>query len=281
MSIEGPVDRYRIRCKPVRDLIVDYLRERQPSLDFAGLDAISRTLAGLIRARIESLAPGIDSLRLPPVAARAWKDDLKVKKRTAVGSDGKSAEVSSPRLDAKDEHMRVRAFYLDIPQWAAEEPARRGPWAVPCPISDDEIHKAEEFKRRKARMDQRTRERFPVLPILVSTTERRRREAAGLLQAAGDPGPGALIPATGGALRRAIAPKAAGHLSWVEVACGRGPWHPHPCVVIDELTKVGCRMALKQDRGPVQRSVYQTPFRTRSSAARPAGPQCGLPPGRP
>jgi hypothetical protein len=42
LSIEELVDRYRIRCQPVRDVIVDYLRERQPSLDFAGLDAISR-----------------------------------------------------------------------------------------------------------------------------------------------------------------------------------------------------------------------------------------------
>lgn len=44
--------------------------------------------------------------------------------------------------------------------------------------------------------------KLPVLPILVSTTDRRRREAAGLLQAAGDTEPGELIPGTGGALRR-------------------------------------------------------------------------------
>ncbi|MEK8146661.1 hypothetical protein NKH18_51505 [Streptomyces sp. M10(2022)] len=101
LSIEELVDRYRIRCQPVRDVIVDYLRERQPSLDFASLDAISRTLAGLFWARVEVLAPGIDSLRLPPAVARAWKDDLKVKKRTVVGPDGKSVEVSSPRLNAR------------------------------------------------------------------------------------------------------------------------------------------------------------------------------------
>ncbi|MDX5569469.1 site-specific integrase [Streptomyces sp. ID05-04B] len=148
--------------------------------------------------------------------ARAWKDDLKVKRRNIVGPDGKSIEITSPRLNAKDELMRVRAFYLDIAQWAAEEPARWGPWAVPCPISDGEIHKAKDRKRRKARMDQRTRERLPVLPILVSATDRRRREAAGLLQAARDTEPGELIPGTDGALRRTIAPKAAGHLTWAE-----------------------------------------------------------------
>lgn len=51
---------------------------------------------------------------------------------------------------------------------------------------------------------------------LPGATDRRRREAAGLLQAAGDTEPGELIPGSGGALRRAIAPKAAGHLTWAE-----------------------------------------------------------------
>lgn len=31
-----------------------------------------------------------------------------------TGPDGKSVEVASPRLNAKDELMRVRVFYLDI-----------------------------------------------------------------------------------------------------------------------------------------------------------------------
>ncbi|MGW3654694.1 hypothetical protein ACWD6R_02780 [Streptomyces sp. NPDC005151] len=216
LSIEELVDRYRLQCQPVRDPIVDYLRERQPSLDFASLDAISRTLSGLFWARIEALVPGTESLRLPPEVARKWKEDLKVKKRTITGPDGKSFEVSSPRLNAKDELMRGRAFYLDIAQWAAEEPARWGPWSVPCPIRDDEIHKAKERKRRKARMDQRTRERLPVLPVLTSTADRRRRAAADLLQAAKNTEPGALIPGTDGALRRAFVSKAAGHLTWGE-----------------------------------------------------------------
>ena len=68
LTIEQLVDRYRIQCRPIRDLLVDYLRERQPSLDFASLDAVSRTLAGLFWARIEALAPGIDH---PAAASRS------------------------------------------------------------------------------------------------------------------------------------------------------------------------------------------------------------------
>jgi Phage integrase family len=198
------VDRYRLRCAPVRDLIVDYLRERRPALDFASLDAISRTLAGLFWAKIETLAPGIDTLHLPPQVARQWKEDLATKTRIITTADGKRVEVTSPRLNATDELLRVRAFYLDIAQWAVEEPARWGPWAVPCPISDAEIGRAKMRKHRKSRMDQRTRERLPVLPVLVRSANERRLAAGRRLQAAADTPPGALIPDTDGALRRAV-----------------------------------------------------------------------------
>ncbi|WP_143658712.1 hypothetical protein [Streptomyces sp. IMTB 2501] len=65
-------------------------------------------------------------------------------------------------------------------------------------------------------MDQRTRERPPLLPVLSDTVDRRRRAAAELLAAAGHTRPGDLIPDTAGTLRRAVAPKATGHLTWVE-----------------------------------------------------------------
>ncbi|GAA2651384.1 hypothetical protein GCM10010425_75630 [Streptomyces spororaveus] len=96
LSIEELVDRYPIRCRPIRDLLVDYLRERQPSLDFASLDAISRSLAGLFWTRIEALSPGIDTLLLPPVLARTWKEDLSTKRRTITGPDGATVEIASP-----------------------------------------------------------------------------------------------------------------------------------------------------------------------------------------
>jgi site-specific recombinase XerD len=224
LSIEELVDRYRLACAPVRDLIVDYLRERQPALDFASLDAISRTLAGLFWAKIETLAPGIDTIRLPPQIARQWKEDLATKTRTITTPDGRQVEITSPRLNVTDELLRVRAFYLDIAQWAVEEPARWGLSAVPCPISDNEIGRSKMRKHRKSRMDQRTRERLPVLPVLVRTANERRLAAARRLRAAADTPPGALIPDTDGALRRAVmlTSKTNGRSIWAEeVATGR------------------------------------------------------------
>ena len=123
--------------------------------------------------------------------------------------------VTRPRLNAKDELLRVRAFYLDIAQWATEEPARWAQWAVPCPVSDTEISRAKDLRRRKARMDQRTRERLPVLPVLTRTAAER-KTAARRLQAARETGPGMIIPGTGGTLRRAVTPKANGRHVWAE-----------------------------------------------------------------
>jgi hypothetical protein len=154
LTVEELVDRYRLQSKPVRDLLVDYLRERQPVLDYASLEAMASSLAGLFWARIEALSPGISTLRLPPEVARAWKEDLQTIKRSVTGPDGQKTVVTRPRINTKDELIRVRALYLDIAQWAMEEPERWAQWAVPSPVSDAEINWAKERRRRKARMDQ-------------------------------------------------------------------------------------------------------------------------------
>ncbi|MEU6191456.1 site-specific integrase [Nocardia sp. NPDC047038] len=91
-----------------------------------------------------------------------------------------------------------------------------GPWVAPCPITDAEVQKAEDLKRRRARMDQRTRERLLVLPALVRTACDRRQAAARLLAAAELTEPGAVIDGTDGALRKAVVPKAIGRLAWAE-----------------------------------------------------------------
>ena len=216
LTVEELVDRYRLQCKPVRDLLVDYLKERQPALDYASLDSISRSLAGLFWARIEVLSPGISTLQLPPDVARAWKEDLQTIKRSVTGPDGNRTAVTRPRINTKEELIRIRALYLDISQWAMEEPERWAQWAVPSPVSDAEINWAKERRRRKARMDQRTRERLPVLPVLARTAADRKNATARHLQAAKATPPGEIIEGTSGTLRRAIAPKANGRHVWAE-----------------------------------------------------------------
>ncbi|MFE0206886.1 hypothetical protein [Streptomyces sp. NPDC058985] len=62
VDVDQLVDRYHLQCKPVRDLLVDYLNERRPSLDYNSLKSLSAHLAGLFWADLERHHPGIDSL---------------------------------------------------------------------------------------------------------------------------------------------------------------------------------------------------------------------------
>jgi hypothetical protein len=55
LSVEQLVDRYPIACRPVRDLLVDYLRGRQPVLDHATLRSLARTLASLFWRDLETI----------------------------------------------------------------------------------------------------------------------------------------------------------------------------------------------------------------------------------
>jgi len=70
-------------------------------------------------------------------------------------ADGSVVNIYSPRHSATNCLSMVRAFYRDIAQWATDEPARWGPWAVPCPIRAEEIPHRKVADRRKSRMDQR------------------------------------------------------------------------------------------------------------------------------
>jgi hypothetical protein len=45
VPVEQLVDRYQVSCRPVRDLLVDYLRERQPAVDYSRLTTLATALA--------------------------------------------------------------------------------------------------------------------------------------------------------------------------------------------------------------------------------------------
>lgn len=59
------IDRYRLVCRPIRDLLVDYLRERQPVLDSTSLESLANYLGNLFWADLERHHPSLDSLALP------------------------------------------------------------------------------------------------------------------------------------------------------------------------------------------------------------------------
>jgi integrase len=191
------IDRYHLACSPVRDLLVDYLRERQPALDHSTLTQLGYELGKLFWADIEQHHPGIAGIQLPDDVARAWKQRLQVKD----GSGG-AAQAGTERISARHCLTTVRAFYLDIAQWALDDPSRWARWAVPCPVRPQEITSRKAAQHRKSRMDARTRERLPVLPALASALSRQRKDAAALLAAARQAQPGQEFTAAGRTLAR-------------------------------------------------------------------------------
>jgi integrase len=168
-TIEQLVDGYGVECRPVRDLLVDYFTERSAGLDHNSVRTIAGTICGRFWRDLEIHHPGIDSLRLSPEIAQAWKDRLK-QVRTPDGQ-------TRPRAGYRHELVFVRAFYQDIARWAPDDPPRWGPWVAPCPVKANECTQQKTRLRRKAAMDQRTRTQLPVLPALVRAVEDHRKAA--------------------------------------------------------------------------------------------------------
>jgi len=214
------VDRYQLHCRPVRDLLVDYLAERQPALDYTSLKGLAYYLAQRFWADLEQHHPGIDSLRLTRDVADAWKQRQRTKPQVITAADGTKSVVMVERIGYRDCLTPVRAFYLDLSQWAIDDPARWAQWAAPCPVGQEEISQRKFQRHRKARMDARTRERLPVLPVLVRTVDERRNNASALLQAARQTPPGQAFTAAGQTLTRSIT-KTAGKVWADDPATGR------------------------------------------------------------
>jgi integrase len=216
------IDRYQLACRPVRDLLVDYLQERQPALDYTSLNSLATMLGKLFWADLERHHPGIDSLHLPAEVATAWKQRLRTVAKTVRGPGGQLAEVTIRRVNYRECLTPVRAFYLDLAHRAVEDPARWGPWVAPCPVGSEEISRRKDKRRRKSRMDARTRERLPVLPTLARTVDQRRKHAAELLAAARQTPPGRQFTAAGQTLIRSVVPAASPGKVWAhDLATGK------------------------------------------------------------
>ncbi|MFD6309842.1 site-specific integrase [Streptomyces sp. JHA19] len=177
------VDRYELQCRPIRDLLIAYLSHRSVGLDFTTLQALTISLALRFWGDLERHHPGIDSLRLPAEVMTAWKVRLATNTVRKRLPDGSFREFTEPRRGAIGIKTQVRAFNLDLAEWAVEDPGQWAAWVAPCPISEAECSGRKAEKQLKARLDQRTRERLPALPTLVKTAHRLLKEATMRLDA--------------------------------------------------------------------------------------------------
>jgi hypothetical protein len=167
------IDRYNLACRPMRDLLVDYLKERQPALDYNSLESLASLLGNRFWADLEAHHPGICSLHLPTEVARGWKQRLQTMTRKVRTQTGQRTEITVSRLSYRECLTPVRAFYLDLAHWAVEGTGRWAAWVAPCPIGEEEGVLREVTRQRKARMDARTRQR---LPALLAALDRHRND---------------------------------------------------------------------------------------------------------
>lgn len=121
------VDAYNIQSTAIRNVLVRYLDERRPGVDYGSFRGLVRELVGVFLADIEAHHPGIDTLLLPDDVVDGWKQ------RIVTYVHSKSGEVNE-RRGRIAVMMRVRGFYLDIQEWAHEDPLW-AQWAVPSPIT--------------------------------------------------------------------------------------------------------------------------------------------------
>jgi site-specific recombinase XerC len=186
LTVEEAVDRYRLHNQAVRDLLVEYIRQRAVALDYSSRCNLVHVLAKLFWKTIEEVNPEQVDLRLSEETVRQWKERLKIL------PNGK------PRIDVDATLLAVRALYLDLHTWSVAAPERWGAWAAPNPIRDEDLRWFQQRRRKmQERTARRTRDRQPLLPILSQHVNDQWQRYRVLLNAAKDVPPGEEFTAEG------------------------------------------------------------------------------------
>lgn len=161
-SVEELVDQYPIRNRAVRQLLIDYFTRRRADADYATLKQLVWALAHQFWHGIEQINPEQADLHISEEVYAAWRQMISTRK------DGR------PRAGADGIVINVRSFYFDLHTWAAEEPHTWAIWVAPCPVPPSELRGLGKRRRRiNDRTADRTRQRQPLLPILVEHVESR------------------------------------------------------------------------------------------------------------
>lgn len=167
------VDRYGIPASGVRDLLVGYLEELQPNMDYSSLEGLAYRLARLFWWEILQINPDQKDLAISAEVVTAWRE------RLAMTLDGR------PRREVHSILFAIRGMYRDLAEWSHDDPVRWGVWVAPCPVPRALSRAAAKQKRRqKASMQDRTRMLTPLLPVLLAAATAHKDRTAALLQRA-------------------------------------------------------------------------------------------------
>ncbi|MFF4345260.1 tyrosine-type recombinase/integrase [Kitasatospora sp. NPDC001540] len=161
-TIEELIDLYPIRNRAVRGLLIDYFNRRRADTDYGTWKNLVLHLAHHFWEKIERINPEQADLRIAPEVYAAWRQMI------AVKDDG------APRAGADGLVISVRSFYYDLHTWAAQEPEQWAVWVAPCPVPPSDLRGLGARRRRiNERTADRTRQRQPLLPVLVEHVESR------------------------------------------------------------------------------------------------------------
>ena len=134
LSVEQLIDRYGIDCRPVRDLLVDYLRERQPALDYASLHELCLHPGPAVLARPGNPPPR-HRLAAPGPRGRRGLEAARRDQNDPPATTGRSSRHRTADRPRPADHG-PRVLPRPRANGPMEDPSRWGPWAAPCPIRD-------------------------------------------------------------------------------------------------------------------------------------------------
>lgn len=171
-TVKTLVERYRIPESGVRSLLIDYLEELKPNMDYGSLEGIAYRLVRLFWAEVIDINPDQKDLRLAPEVAAQWRERVH---RTLMGR---------PRNDTASTYFAIRALYRDIAEWSHDQPERWAVWVAPTPFPRTESRSvSKQRKHVQARMQQRTRSLTPMLPGFMRSATALRERGTALLAA--------------------------------------------------------------------------------------------------
>ncbi|MGS2807785.1 MULTISPECIES: tyrosine-type recombinase/integrase [Nocardia] len=197
LTIEQLVDRYPIRNRSVRQLLIDYFTRRAADSDYASISHMVLEVAHHFWEKIERINPDQADLRVSPEVYATWRHMISTRE------DGKNA--GKPRAGVDGIVICVRSFYFDLHTWATDEPERWAQWVAPCPVPPSEIRGLGKRRRRiNERSADRTRLRQPLLPLLVQHVESRYDTARTLLEHARRAQPGERFRLDGRSYQRVL-----------------------------------------------------------------------------
>lgn len=184
------VDAHGLASSRIRGLLIAYLTERAPVIDYSTLRGRASDLCGLFWREVERIAPGIDTIDLPGDVARRWKEQA----RWRTLPDGRQV----PRANILHLLMSVRGFYADLNEMARDDPARWAAWACKPPVTPHDVKAYAKWRHQlRSTMHERTRTRTVHVAELADVAERRYQHALTLLQAARQARPGQAFTAGG------------------------------------------------------------------------------------